>query len=176
MEYNACMSSIGKQNIATLVYDWFMRKKLSCKENLQSLLLRTSEIAGNRIAKKLFVSIFFLTGFWDYLNASVFANIVNSYLIQSHSAHNQLSLAIWRLQHSDIAGFFVLRTDEVACKNKMLTCICINTPWIIIQMQAFSLLWTSHFHSIARFGDLTREEKNFLARKYKKIYITTTRK
>lgn len=84
MEYNACMSSIGKQNIATLVYDWFMRKKLSCKENLQSLLLRTSEIAGNRIAKKLFVSIFFLTGFWDYLNASVFANIVNSYLIQAH--------------------------------------------------------------------------------------------
>lgn len=137
MEYNACMSSIGKQNIATLVYDWFMRKKLSCKENLQSLLLRTSEIAGNRIAKKLFVSIFFLTGFWDYLNASVFANIVNSYLIQSHSAHNQLSLAIWRLQHSDIAGFFVLRTDEVACKNKMLTCICIILIGLLFKCKRF---------------------------------------
>lgn len=87
MEYNACMSSIGKQNIATLVYDWFMRKKnSSCKENLQSLgfcfVLAKSLV--KELRRNCSLSIFFLTVFWDYLNASVFANIVNSYLIQAH--------------------------------------------------------------------------------------------
>ena len=41
------------QNMATLVSDRFMRRKKLCKE----ILPRTSEMAGNRIAKRLFVSI-----------------------------------------------------------------------------------------------------------------------
>lgn len=63
-EYNACMSSTRKQKVATLVSDWFvsvLKKKINLykrKSAITGFLFRSSEIAGNRTAKKFFVSIY----------------------------------------------------------------------------------------------------------------------